>query len=425
MKTVAIIGRPNVGKSTLFNRFLRRRVSIVDKTSGVTRDRLAGGVEWQGRKFTVLDTGGVDLEFMDLLQEEVLSQIKLAIAESDLIIFLTDVKTGLTPLDSEIARLLRQSGKKVLMVVNKVDNLKQESGVHSFSQLGWERVMGVSAAHGLGIGELLDVIVAEIPEEEAEVSEPQPLKVAVVGRPNVGKSTFINAVLNEHRVIVDKKPGTTRDAVDIKFNRKGSPWLFIDTAGMRKRSKVNDPVEFYSVRRAYRSINRADIVVLMIDGWDGIRKQEMQLLDYIAEHNRPCVIAVNKWDLVVRVSKREYRERIAKRLGQYWFIPAVFISSLKKKNLDEVLQKVEDLFVEAQERVSTGKFNKLLQGLEPARTVKIYYGTQTAVNPLTFLLFVNKDPGLRYTSYISNQIRKMFRLQVPLRIQFRPRKVKK
>lgn len=421
MTTVAIVGRPNVGKSTLFNRLLRKRIAIVDRTSGTTRDRLYGEVDWDGRHFTVIDTGGVDLEAKDLLKIQVLEQIKISITEADLIVFITDVTSGLVPLDKEISRFLRQSGKDVIVAVNKVDNEKLANDIYSFFNLGWDRVVGISALHGLGIDKLLDKIIEAVPICEKKTMEPLALKVAIIGKPNVGKSTFVNAVLDKPRMIVDERPGTTRDAVDIRFNRNDNPWLFIDTAGMRKRKSIKHPVEYYSVRRAYISIDRSDVVILMIDGWEGIWKQDAQLLDYIVERAKPCVLAINKWDLVTEVSKREYRERITKRLAGHWYIPAVFISSLKKENLDKLLDKVDDLFSQSQKKILTRQLNKVLHNL----SIKVYYGTQTNINPPTLLLFVNRVPDRQGINYISNQLREAFRLEVPIRLKFRARSAKR
>lgn len=412
MITVAIVGRPNVGKSTLFNRFLRKRIAITDRASGTTRDRLYAEVDWHGNKFVIIDTGGVDLDTKDLLKKKILEQIKLSITEADLIVFVTDATTGLVPMDKEISRLLRQSGKDVVVAINKVDNERLASEVYQFSNLGWDRIVGISALHGLGVDKLLDMVPLTPPSPRA--GEGDILKVAVIGRPNVGKSTFVNSVLDKPRMIVDERPGTTRDAVDIRFTRKGYPWLFIDTAGMRKRGKIKSPVEFYSVQRAYKSIDRADVVILMIDGWEGLLRQDMQLVDYIVKKLKPCVITVNKWDLV-KVTKREYRERIIQRLGEYWYIPAVFISALKKENIDRLLDKVEDLFRQSQGKVSTRLLNRVLEKL----SVKVYYGTQIKINPPTFLLFVNKIPSSQDVSYISNQLHEELGIEVPICIRFR------
>jgi len=424
MKTIAIVGRPNVGKSTLFNRLMRKRIAIEDSTSGTTRDRIYGEIEWTGRRFTIIDTGGVELESHDYIKSKILEQIKISIKESDLIVFVTDAVSGIIPLDEEINRILRQSGKDVIVVVNKVDNEKVGDAVYVFSKLGWNTVIGVSALHGKNISRILDVIMEKVPDTEEGPSASPDIKVAVIGKPNVGKSTFVNAVLNEQRMIVDENPGTTRDAIDVKFKRNGKLWNFIDTAGVRRRKNVRESVEFYSVRRAYGSIDRADVIVLMIDGWQGITVQDAQLLDYIVEQAKPCLISVNKWDLV-KVPKREYRERIKSRLKEFWYIPAVFISAIKKENIDEVLEKVDELYKQARERIPTKSVNNVFKGMELVRPSKIYYGTQVRTNPPTFLLFVNTLPTAHNVNFIRNQIQKAFEYEVPLKIEFKARSLEK
>lgn len=422
MTKVTIVGRPNVGKSSLFNRLLQKRIAIVDRVSGVTRDRLYGEVDWGRKNFIIVDTGGIDLESAETLQKQVLKQIEISIKEADLIIFLTDVKEGIVPLDKEIGRILRKNGKEVIVAANKVDNRKNEAGVHTFSALGWSDIIGISATHGLGIHDLLDAVCKRVKNIPAKKQEAKGLKIAVIGKPNVGKSTLINTLVGEERVIVNEVPGTTRDSVDIKYERNGMDWLFIDTAGMRKKRKVRNPLEYYSVRRSFLSINRADIIILMIDGWEGIRRQDMQMLDHISDKGKPCVIAVNKWDLVKEVSEKEYRERIEKRIAQYWFVPSIFISSLKNEHIEKLLKKIENLDKQSKKKISTGLLNRFFKGLQEIRHTKLYYGTQTKVNPITFMLFVNKLPQASVSSYITNQLRKAFGFEVPIRLQFKQRK---
>lgn len=416
MTTAAIVGRPNVGKSALFNRLLRKRIAIVHEASGTTRDRLYGEVDWNGRRFIIIDTGGVELDTKDQLKKEILEQIKVSIKEADLVIFVTDATTGVVPMDKEIAGLLRQSGKDVIVAVNKADNDKLADNVYAFSSLGWDKLVAISAMHGLGVDKLLDMVPAGRVRGPASDTDMM-MKAAVIGRPNVGKSTFVNTVLDQPRMLVSETPGTTRDAVDIRFTRKGREWLFIDTAGIRKAGRVKSPLEYYSVRRAYRSIDRSDVVILMVDGWEGIRKQDVQLLDYIAEKLRLCIIAVNKWDLV-KVTRREYRERIADRLGGYWYVPAEFVSSLKKEGIEKLLDKVEELFEQSRKKIQTGVLNRVLHKL----SVKIDYGTQVKTSPPTFLLFVRDIPKKSDINYIRNQLHKAFGLEVPIRLQFRAKK---
>lgn len=425
MIKIAVVGRPNVGKSTLFNRLLRKRIAIVDRVSGVTRDRLYGEADWDGRKFTVIDTGGVELDTKDFIKKMVLEQIRYSIEEADAIIFVTDVIEGLVPLDKEINRILHKSGKKIIVAANKADNEKLAGNVHSFSALGWEKIVGISAVHGLGIDNLLQVIFKEVPDRNEAPGQKTALKIAVIGRPNVGKSTFVNAVLGEARMIVDEKPGTTRDAVDVKFIRKGVQWLFIDTAGVRRKKKVKDSLEYYGVNRAFISIERASVVIFMIDGWEGLRSQDAQLIDHIVEMAKPCVIAVNKWDLVKEVSKREYRERIQSRLAEYWYMPAVFMSAIKKDNIDKLLDKVEDLARQSQKRVPTKELNRMTHSLEIVRPLKVYYGAQVKTEPPSFIFFANIIPGKMHSNYIKNQIHKAFGFEIPIQLQFRSKKQKK
>lgn len=421
MTKIAIVGRPNVGKSTLFNRILGKRIAIVDSTSGVTRDRNYGDAEWHGKKFTIIDTGGIELAAKDEIKKQVLEQIKISIDEADLIIFVADIIDGLVPLDKEISRLLHRSGKKVIIAVNKVDNEKLYGGIPAFSALGWQKIIRISSGHGLGINNLLDAVSKEIPEAKEEPYEVPPLRIAVIGRPNVGKSTFVNAVLCESRMIVDEMPGTTRDAVDVRFKRNDTNWVFIDTAGIRKRKNVKSPLEYYSVNRALKSIDRADIVVFMIDGWEGIMAQDAQLADYIIEKKRPCIIAVNKWDLVKEVSKKEYSEKIRERLAEYRYIPAIFISALKKDNIDSVLDEVEELVRQSCKKIPTGILNRMIHSLEMVRPLKIYYGTQIKVNPPTFKFFVNKIPGNMHIKYVENQLHKLLNLEIPINLMFQLR----
>jgi GTP-binding protein len=424
MIKIAIVGRPNVGKSTLFNRLLHRRIAIVDRVSGVTRDRLYGEADWNGRKFTIIDTGGADFDKKDIIKKLVLEQIKISIKEADILFFVTDITTGVVPLDKEIDKIIRQSGKKVILVVNKIDNEKLEVGIPAFSELGWDKMVGISAAHGLGANRLLELAFKEFPEIKEEKHEIPSLRVAIVGRPNVGKSTFVNAVLDEARMIVHERPGTTRDAVDVKFIRNKEHWLFIDTAGVRKKKQVRDPLEYYSVTRVFTSIDRSDAVIFMIDGWEGLRSQDAQLIDYIIEKGKPCILGVNKWDLVKEVTKGDYTERIENRMREYRYVPPVFLSALKKENVDAVLEKVEKLIGQSRKKITTRALNKFIQTVEMVKPLKIYYGTQVGVNPPSFVLFSNVEPRSHSANYIKNKLHETFDFEVPIKVEFRPRKVK-
>ncbi len=439
MNCIAIVGRPNVGKSALFNRLLRKRVAIVDKMSGVTRDRIYGHLEWRGSLFTVIDTGGVELGSADTVRQQVLEQVNLSVEEARLVLLVVDVKDGLVPLDEEISKILRRSGKPVIVVVNKVDNRKLAEGVNRFHKLGWEETIGISALHGLAIDDLLNkfgcFVSGPVTAVVPAVEQPA-IRVAVIGRPNVGKSTFINALVGKPRMIVDEKPGTTRDAVDIMVSRGDKSWQFIDTGGMRRKKRLESAVEFYSITRAYQSVERADVIVLMVDGWEGIRVQEAKLLDHISERGKGCVIAINKWDLVTEVATTAYRRRVYERLPQHGYVPVVFISALKGQNIDEMLQGIEYVFSQLRQEIATGILNRVIREavavnrppLVKGKPLRIYYSTQVGVAPPQIALFVNDPARMRknYLGFLSNQLRQAFGFEgVPLKWRLRQRKRKK
>ena len=422
MISIAIVGRPNVGKSALFNRLLQKRIAIVAPSSGITRDRIYGQLEWSGALFNLIDTGGVDFDTSSSLRKQILEQIKGAISESQLLIFVTDVTKGVVPLDKEVGRLLRKGSKPVIVTVNKVDNEKLLEGVNDFYRLGWDEVIGISAVHGLGINTLLDKVIQKLPDLEEEVQESESsLKVAVIGRPNVGKSTLVNTVCEQARMIVDEKPGTTRDAVDIKVIKGNKTWLFIDTGGMHRRKRLKSAVDYYSTQRAYTTIRRSDVVVLMIDAWEGMVEQDAKLLDYITERGKGCVIGVNKWDLVTEVAKGQYRERIYRRLPKHSYVPAVFLSAINGENINKLLRTVEYVYRGLRQKVPTKLLNKILQQLVRSR---IYYGTQVGTCPPEFLLFA-KNPGeikQKQLGYLTNQLRQAFGFEgVPIRWKLRKR----
>jgi len=420
MTSIAIVGRPNVGKSSLFNRFLRKRISIVAPSSGITRDRILSEMEWHNRKFNIVDTGGIDFDSSGPLQKQVFAQIKFSIKEAQILLFTVDITSGVTPIDKEISRLLRKSGKPVIVAANKADNKRLLEDIGVFYSLKWDKIIPVSAIHGSGITTLLDEIVQILPDTEDKAEDISvPLKVAVIGRPNTGKSTFINAVCGKQRLIVDKKPGSTRDAVDIKVDKNGRSWLFIDTGGMKRRRRLKAAVEYYSITRVYDSISRSDVVILMIDGWTGVSAQDARLLDYITKEGKGCVIAVNKWDLVTEVSRKSYTERIYRRLPQYNYIPSVFISALKGSNINKLLQTMEFVSSQMRQNVPTALLNKILHQLSDAG---VYYGTQIKNSPPEFLLFV-KNPELIkkvQLAFFTNQLHKVFGFKgVPIRWKLR------
>lgn len=435
---IAIVGRPNVGKSALFNRLLRKRIAIVDEMSGVTRDRIYGQVEWQRQRFTVIDTGGIDLGAEDQIRKQIMGQVTESIGEAGVVLLVVDVLDGITPMDKVVSDLLRRQGKKVIVVVNKVDNKQLLTSVDQFFNLGWQKVIGVSALHGLGIDVLLDDVTEEMPESIQEKAEDKKntINVAVIGRPNVGKSTVINTLLGKQRMIVDERPGTTRDAVDIKINRNNQDWLFIDTGGIRKNKKLESSVEFYSSRRADISIKRSNVVLLMVDGWEGIRQQDARLMDNITEQGKGCVLVINKWDLITEISRNDYRKRIYRRLGRHNYIPVVFISALKGKNMEGMLDAIGYVFNQARQEVPTGILNRVLNEAvkvnRPAyirgKPLKVYYATQTGTAPPRFILFVNDPSRMQkvYLAYLTNKIRSAFGFEgVIVKINLRKREKKK
>jgi len=355
MKTVAIVGRPNVGKSTLFNRLIDQRKAIVGEISGITRDRIYGKVEWGGKYFRLIDTGGLEFDLHDDIKLKIRQQIEFAVTESDLIIFLLDVREGLLPLDEEIARLLRKKGKPIIVAVNKVDNDRFLGGIQQFYKLGIEEVIPFSALHGYRVEELLETIETKlklIPAEEEGSTEV--LRISIVGRPNVGKSTIINAILGEPRMIVDNVPGTTRDAVDIEVSINGEQWVFIDTGGVKKKEKASTPLDYFTMNRALKSIERSDVTVVVCDGWEGMKKQDMVLLRHSQGKGKASVVVFNKWDLVQR-SKEEYIRLIEGRIREYKYIPYVFVSALYNKNIPGLINTIQQVAKAYKIRIPTSK----------------------------------------------------------------------
>lgn len=436
---VAIVGRPNVGKSTLFNRLTVARTAIEEKVPGVTRDRLYGNAEWRGRSFIVIDTGGISFERRDHLIKEVRLQAEIAVEESQVILFLLDGREGPAPLDQEIAALLRRSGKPVIPVVNKIDHPGAAAEIMAFYSLGMGDPMPLSAAHGRGTGDLLDRIYELFPPEQtaAETSAADAVRVALVGRPNVGKSQLLNTILGRERVIVSDKPGTTRDAIDTPFDHEGVPYILIDTAGVRRKSKVRAAVEYYSVLRSLKAVERADLALLLLDAESGIAEQDQRLAGYVDEAGRGLIIAVNKWDLIKerREGRREWLSGIARSFAFVPYAPTVFISALTGSRVQELFPLFSTLREELYRRVPTPLLNELLidaLAVNPppsykGKRLKIYYATQVAARPPTFTFFVN-DPQymhFSYRRYLENRLREAFGFNgVPLRLNIRPRREK-
>jgi GTP-binding protein len=430
---VAIVGRPNVGKSTLFNRIIGERDAIVDPQSGVTRDRHYGEAQWNGKKFTVIDTGGYVPESKDVFEAAIREQVWIAIEEADVIVFVVDGITGVTPLDVEIAKILRQTNKKVVLAVNKIDNEKSEIYTAQFYELGVGEPFPISALHGRKIGDFLDEVVKDLPNVDGEEkNEEDQIKVAIVGQPNVGKSSFVNAVLGENRTIVTDIPGTTRDSIDTQFEYNGNKFLLIDTAGLRKRSKIKESIEFYSAIRALKALQRCDVAVVMLDATCGLERQDLRIIGEAAELKKGIVIAVNKWDLVEKDANTalEYEHALKSRLKVFDYVPVVFISAKTKQRIFKVLDLAKVVHDERAKRIKTSELNKVLFPIvketpPPAvsgKEIKIKYVTQVKSSPPVFAFFANfpDDIPEHYKRFLENKIRENFGfIGVPLTIIFK------
>ncbi|MBQ9548377.1 MAG: ribosome biogenesis GTPase Der [Bacteroidales bacterium] len=423
MSLVAIVGRPNVGKSTLFNRLVGMRQAIVDDTAGVTRDRHYGRSDWCGRSFSVVDTGGYTSNSDDVFESAIRRQVEIAIEESDVILFMVEAATGVTDYDAEIADVLRRSRKPVVLCVNKVDSGEKMYDAYTFYSLGLGEVYAVSAANGSGTGELLDAVVKVLPEEQEEADPYEGVpRVAIVGKPNVGKSSLTNALLGEERNIVTPVAGTTRDSVETHYNKFGHEFILVDTAGIRRKAKVNEDLEFYSVMRSIRAIEHADVCVLMIDATQGMEAQDMNIFNLIVRNRKGCVVVVNKWDLFIKDSKtlNEYTRTLKARLAPFDDVPVVFTSVVKKQRLQDVLDAVAQVSDNFARKIPTAQLNDVLLPLveetpPPAwkgKYVRIKYVTQLPTRFPSFAFFCNlpqyvKDP---YKRFLENQLRKHFPL---------------
>ncbi len=432
---VAIVGRPNVGKSTLFNKIVGSRISIVDDTPGVTRDRIYMESEWNSREFMLIDTGGIE-PGDDVIVSNMRRQAELAISQADVLVLMTCVHDGLVAADAEVAAMLQKSGKPVLLAVNKVDNIgNPPMELYEFYNLGLGDPIPVSSIHGLGVGDLLDEIVSLFPDADADGEEDDDtLKVALIGKPNVGKSSLINKILGEDRVIVSNIAGTTRDAIDAKVTRGDREYTFIDTAGMRKRSKVEEGIEHYSVIRSLTAVDRADVCVIMIDAQEGVTEQDTKIAGYAHEQGKACVIAVNKWDLIEKDGKTmdAFRKQVAEGLSFMLYAPVVFISALTGQRLDRLFELINFVREQNTMRIRTGALNDVLNEAtmrvqppsDKGKRLKIYYITQASTAPPTFVLFVNNRQlaHFSYVRYLENQIRGVFGLEgTPVRFILRER----
>lgn len=429
---IAIVGRPNVGKSTIFNRIVGERVAIVEDQPGITRDRIYGTAEWNGRAFSLIDTGGITTGEDDELLRQVRMQAELAIEEADVIIFLVDATSGLTQPDRDVAKILYRSGKPVIVAVNKVDNPGRQTEIYEFYSLGFGEPIPVSGAHGTGIGDLLDAAVARLPAGEDVTYDEDVIKVAVIGRPNVGKSSLVNAILGEERVIVSDVAGTTRDAIDTPFEQDGQRYVIIDTAGMRKRGKVYESVEKYSVMRAMKAIERADVALVVLNGEEGILEQDKHIAGYAHEMGKASVFVVNKWDAVEKDDKTMHRftQDIRDQFQFMRYAPVVFLSAKTRRRVNQLLPTVRYVAEQHAMRVPTHLLNDVIADAvavtpppsDRGRRLQISYATQVSVKPPTFLLFVN-DPELMHFSYerfLENKLRAAFSFEgTPIRLYTR------
>ncbi len=418
---VAVVGRPNVGKSTLFNRIAEERISIVEDTPGVTRDRIYAEAEWLNHKFTLIDTGGLEPESDDIILKQMYIQAQIAIETADVILFVVDVKAGVTDADMQVANILRKANKPVILAVNKMDDLRKYGmDIYEFYQLGIGEPFGVSAGQAIGLGDLLDEVVKNFPQKIDDDDDNDTIKVAIVGKPNVGKSSLVNKILGEERVIVSDIAGTTRDAIDTPYEKNGQKYVFIDTAGMRRKSKIKESIEKYSIIRAVAAVERADVCILMINATEGITEQDTKIAGIAHEAGKPTIIVVNKWDLIEKDNKtmNNFIKEIDKEFKYMSYAPKIFISALTGQRVHKLFETINYCSQNSTRRISTGMLNDVLieamalnqPPAEKGRPLKIYYITQVSVKPPTFILFVNDTELLHfsYKRYIENQLREAF-----------------
>lgn len=427
---VAIVGRPNVGKSTLFNRIVGKRIAIVEDEAGITRDRLYAEAEWNGKEFVMIDTGGILLNEADPLKAEVTVQARVAMDEADVILFMVDAVDGVTPSDEEIANHLRGSTKPIIVVSNKADNEYRDQDSAEFYALGLGEPFPVSSLNGRSVGDLLDEVVRKLPEEGAASPYPEDaIKIAIIGRPNVGKSSLVNAILGEKRVIVSDIPGTTRDAIDSVFQRDDHTVVLVDTAGIRKAGKIQGSVEYYTVLRAVRAMERADVAMIVIDAFDGLKDGDKRVAGFANEAGRACVIVVNKWDLMSEDDMREFADQVKLQLPFLAYAPVVFTSAKSGMGVVAAVDTALDAASNHAMRIPTGELNRIIQDAVDAhpfsrkgRDLKVKYSTMTEVKPPTVVIFVN-DPDLAHFSYIrylENCIRKEYSYEgTPLKLVVR------
>lgn len=418
---VAVVGRPNVGKSTLFNKVTGKRISIVEDTPGITRDRIYADAEWVGREFTLIDTGGIEPSSKDTILSQMREQANLAIDMADVILFMVNVRDGMTAADKEVAAMLQKCGRPVLLVCNKVDNPgNPPMEMYEFYNLGVGDPYPVSSIHGLGLGDLLDDVINLFPPKDETEEDENVINVAVVGKPNAGKSSLVNRILGENRVIVSDIAGTTRDAIDTPYERNGQKYVFIDTAGMRKRGKINEDVERYSVVRALTAVDRADVCLIMIDAQEGITEQDTKIAGYVHEQGKASIVVVNKWDLIEKETNtmKNFRDRVKEGLNFMMYAPSVYISAKTGLRVDSLFDMIGSVLEQNTKRISTGLLNDVINEAiamvqppsDKGKRLKIYYATQASTKPPTFVLFVNNAELAHYSyvRYLENQLRAKF-----------------
>ena len=419
---VAIVGRPNVGKSTLFNIFANSRISIVEDTPGVTRDRLYADTEWLDNEFMMVDTGGIEIMNTDKIAVSIRQQAQIAIAEADVILFVCDARAGITHEDAEVAKMLRQSKKPIVLAINKADSPKQEMEIFEFYNLGIGEPIPVSAANHLGLGDLLDAVVEKFPETSAygEDGNEDEIKVDLIGRPNVGKSSIFNTLVGEERSIVSDVAGTTRDAIDTPVIREGQKFLFIDTAGMRRKARIDEPIEKYSIIRSLRAVDRSDVVLMVIDAIDGVTEQDKKIAGYAHEAGKGIVLVVNKWDLYDKdnTSTLRYTENLRRELVFMQYAPVVFVSAMTKQRIHRLPEVIHYVAEQNAMRISTSVLNQVVEDAiainppptEKGQRLKILYATQVKIKPPTFVIFVNEPEIMHfsYQRYLENKLREAF-----------------
>lgn len=432
---VAVVGRPNVGKSTLFNKLAGKRISIVEDTPGVTRDRVYAEAEWLRYNFTIIDTGGIEPESEDIIVAQMRRQAQIAIETADVIVFIVDGKEGLTGADGEVAQMLRKSKKPVVLVVNKIDSLKDEDNAYEFYNLGIGDPITISASQGLGLGDMLDRVVSHFVDYDSRNEEDEYIRIAMVGKPNVGKSSLINKLLGEERVIVSDIPGTTRDAVDSYLETEEGKFILVDTAGLRRKSKVHEGIERYSAIRTLAAIERADVCILMIDAQEESSEQDEKIIGYAHELNKAIMVIVNKWDLIEKDDKTmdRYRKNLESKFTFLKYAPYLFISAKTGQRVNKVLEIAKECYANYTKRIATGILNDVLNKAilmkEPPivglKRLKLYYATQVDIKPPTFLFFINDSSALHfsYERYLENQLRENFDFSgTGIKINYREKK---